>query len=304
MAPFDPEGRITIGLNAEMSPHEAFYMSRPFVERRPPMALHDHQFYEVFWIDSGSCLHLINGTRSRLSEGDVCFIRPPDCHAFQNDMEPPCRMVNVAFAPETARHMAERYDDFAGRFFWSSGQMPDLVANRPGRLHMLRQLEHALEGGTPTLARVESALLQLMTGILSVEASLPREAPGWVVQACEAMRDPQHLQEGVGALVEMTGKSHAHVSRTFRALFGLSPSGWVNEQRMEQAARQLAETNKPILDVALDCGVEDLSHFYRLFRQRYRTSPAKYRSTTQFDHVHPGTAVEVPNAERPREARR
>jgi AraC-like DNA-binding protein len=35
---------------------------------------------------------------------------------------------------------------------------------------------------------------------------------------------------------------------------------------MNYSARQLAQTAQPIVDIALDCGLNNLSHFYALFR--------------------------------------
>ncbi|WP_176556142.1 helix-turn-helix transcriptional regulator [Rubellimicrobium rubrum] len=287
MAAFDIPRQFTVRLTSEMGPQDAFYMSRPFIERRLPAALHDHEFFEVCWIDSGSCLHFINGRADRLEAGCVLFIRPPDLHAFQNDREPPCRMVNVAFAAETARHLEQRYDDMAGRFFWSGEAMPRLERADAAGLAALRAVERSLEGGAPTLARVECALLQIMVGLFGAAREVPPEAPAWLVSACREMRSPERLRGGVRTLVGLTGRSHEHVARTFRSLFGKSPSAWINGVRMEWAARQLAETDRPILEVALDCGMEDLSHFYRVFRQVHGRSPMRYRRSMRMELVHP-----------------
>jgi AraC-like DNA-binding protein len=51
----------------------------------------------------------------------------------------------------------------------------------------------------------------------------------------------------------------------------------VNAARMDFSARQLAETSRPILEIAFDCGLTNLSHFYALFRKRFGVSPRRYR---------------------------
>jgi AraC-like DNA-binding protein len=55
------------------------------------------------------------------------------------------------------------------------------------------------------------------------------------------------------------------------------PTELVNTARMNYSARQLAQTAQPIVDIALDCGLNNLSHFYALFRQRFGESPRKCR---------------------------
>ena len=57
----------------------------------------------------------------------------------------------------------------------------------------------------------------------------------------------------------------------------MSPSAYTNERRMEYAALMLGSTDTSIENIAHDCGIENLSHFYRLFRARYGVTPRRYR---------------------------
>lgn len=285
---FDFTPLITVRLRSEIAGDDAFHVNRPFVERVAPGSFHNHEFYECFWISAGSCLHFINHQQDSLLTGDLVFIRPADKHAFQNVAQVPCRMVNVAFPAETAAHLLARYGpDLRDRFFWSTAQMPTAFSLDDVQMTELRRLERYLDKGTRSLARIEAFLLHIMTGLLGNSQGIPAETPHWLATACEQMHDPETLRRGVPAMVELTGKSHEHVARSFRKCFGMSPSAYVTRLRMELAARQLREANTPIIDVAFDCGIEDLSHFYKLFRAAYGTSPLKYRRGMQLDLVHP-----------------
>ena len=261
-------------------------------KRHSPPAIHDHDFFECFWIASGWCTHYINGATERLETGTLMFIRPPDWHAFQNADGPPCQMINVAFSADTAAHLRDRYAaDLEGRFFWTNDRKPASFVLDSAQMRDLSVLEQGLDRGTRSLARIESFLLTLMADLLAGTPDTPAEAPDWLIRAFEAFADPAALRGGVPALVDLTGRSHEHVSRTFRRLFGQTPSAYVNALRMNLAARQLAGSDTPIMDVALDCGVEDLSHFYRLFRETHGTSPMRYRRRARVDLVHPQRAA-------------
>ncbi len=288
MGIFDITGSFTVSLSAQIGAEDSFHVNRPLVERTPPRTFHDHEFYECFWIVTGGCTHYINRTIGRVEAGSLVFIRPADVHAFQNSEDPPCQMVNVAFAAETVEHLGLRYrSELEGRFFWTDDPMPASFRLDTTQMRDLSLLEQGLDRGTRSLARIEAFLLNLMTDLLGGVASETAGAPDWVVRACDRMSDPIALREGVSALVALTGRSHEHVSRTFRRLFGQTPSSYVNAIRMNQAARLLSDTDTPIMDVALDCGIEDLSHFYRLFRQTHGISPKRYRRRTRVDLVHP-----------------
>ncbi len=45
----------------------------------------------------------------------------------------------------------------------------------------------------------------------------------------------------------------------------------------ERASRRVCMTSKEIIDIAADCGLDNLGYFYRLFKKRYALSPRRYR---------------------------
>lgn len=51
----------------------------------------------------------------------------------------------------------------------------------------------------------------------------------------------------------------------------------VNELRIDQACRLLAESNRTISEIAFECGYETLSHFNSKFRTFMNMTPSKYR---------------------------
>ena len=288
MAAFDAPAAPAIRLRGDFGSGHAFHVNRPFVERHELGQVHDHDFFEVFWIETGLCTHFVNGRVRPLPAASLCFVRPADRHAFQNAGAAPCRMINVAFATATADHLHARYaEELAGRFFWAADDLPITTQLDSARSRELRHLERSLDRGARTLTRIEGFLLQLMGGLMASDNALPAEAPLWLATACEEMLEPNHLREGVPALVRLSGKSHEHVSRTTRRFLGLSPSAWINRQRMEAAARRLADTETPIVEIALDSGIEDLSHFYRLFKAEHGVTPARYRRLDRTNLVHP-----------------
>ena len=44
--------------------------------------LHDHTFFEVFYIKNGSITHTLNGVTETLTTGDMYFLKPDDRHFF------------------------------------------------------------------------------------------------------------------------------------------------------------------------------------------------------------------------------
>lgn len=85
-------------------------------------------------------------------------------------------------------------------------------------------------------------------------------------------------QTEVADLVCMTPQSF---SRFFKASTGRTFVSFVNALRISEACKQLANTNKDIIEVAYECGYGNLSNFNRRFAQIKSTTPSEYRRKHQ-----------------------
>jgi AraC family cel operon transcriptional repressor len=85
----------------------------------------------------------------------------------------------------------------------------------------------------------------------------------------------------------LTGKAHPHVSRMMRKHLGETPSDYINRIRMTHAARALTTDGDAVSLIATDCGIPNMSHFHKLFRQAHGLTPLQYRQKYQRHVVQP-----------------
>ena len=78
-------------------------------------------------------------------------------------------------------------------------------------------------------------------------------------------------------LLKLSNMSRPTFARQFKEHAGRTVSEFVNELRLQAACRELLETDKSILAIALDCGFNQISFFNRLFRREKGCSPREYR---------------------------
>lgn len=74
----------------------------------------------------------------------------------------------------------------------------------------------------------------------------------------------------------------AHVSpsslgRAFRDVLDTTPWRYVMRRRIDHAKRLLADTDRPLADIALDAGFYDQAHFSRTFKRFTSTTPGTFR---------------------------
>ncbi len=267
---------------------EAFHVARKELEARAPRFTHRHNYFEVFLVEHGSTRHWINGRVETLAAGAFVFIRPDDAHAFRANRNSGCRIINVMFRRETANHLFERYGaDLTNRFFWKDGTRPDSYHLQGPRMERAVNTALELQTSRRSLALIEAFLLTIMTRVVDHTVVSSDLMPTWLVAACQAAHQPEVFRKGAAGFVEAAGRGHEHVCRRAKQHLGLSPSAYVNRVRMEHAAMVLGGSDKSISDVAVECGVENLSHFYRLFREHYGTTPRAYRNRHQKDPMQP-----------------
>ena len=269
-----------------LAPGEALLMTRAALATRRPKALHGHDFYELLWVQNGTLRHHLPTGREDLREGSVLFIRPADRHGLQARGEDTL-VVSISFAAAAIEEMGARHEALRGRFFWSDAPTPEVVSRDMRQMADLNRAALLVERGSRSPLQAEAFLLPLCVQLLDGRAPTPTEAPAWLKAACDAALDPKVFRDGAAGLARVAGRAHPHVSRTMRRFMGQSPSDYVNQQRMAYAARKLIGTEDSLAEIAAECGIPNLSHFHKLFRAQFGTTPQKYRKAHQTDVLQP-----------------
>lgn len=87
-------------------------------------------------------------------------------------------------------------------------------------------------------------------------------------------------QNGELSLDIIAGKlnySKFYMGRAFAETMGITIHKYIKECRLKAAANQLAETDRPIIEIALDAGYGSHQAFTQAFGKRYQCSPQDYR---------------------------
>lgn len=71
--------------------------------------------------------------------------------------------------------------------------------------------------------------------------------------------------------------SQSQLFRIFKAQCGLSPHQYIEQTRIEFACRLIQQSALSFQEIALRCGYEYESHFYKSFQKIKGTTPSKYR---------------------------
>ncbi len=258
-----------------VQPGEAYHFAQTDLTASNAALYHDHDFHELFWVGQGRGEHLLNGRPLPLAPGRMHLIRPRDRHHVTGTDAAPLRILNLAFPSRSWAEVRRRY--FARDPDPFEHSPPDRAwpLDAPAQAALEHWATRLAAAGRPRVA-LDGFLMEL-PHLLHGPVRGAKPVPEWLARARRELAGPEQFAGGTRALARLAGRSPSHVARAAVRWLGQTPTALVNAARMEYSARQLADTARPIMDIALDCGLNNLSHFYALFRQRYGMSPRRYR---------------------------
>ncbi len=262
------------GIYAEAAVRKAgFAMPRP----------HCHPWFELFYVESGSCRFFIEDTMYDVSAGDFLLI-PPEVFHSTRYLSGACRRDTVHFfrgdLEDTVAALLPQGEGFfaATRMFQTpedlQGQMAGLFAR------MLRE-ERVGDARTAPMLR---ALLQELFLLCGRACRFPDSLPAdihttdrQIVQAARFIRG--HFTERITAadIARAAGYSPNYLSRKFRDSVGIGLHQYLVFLRLQYAAVQLVTTGDPITEIAFRCGFSDSNHFKDAFKKKYGVTPRAYR---------------------------
>ena len=78
----------------------------------------------------------------------------------------------------------------------------------------------------------------------------------------------------------LTGRSLTTFKRDFKKTFSTTPQKWLTQKRLKLAHYQLTEKKRKAVDVYLEVGFENLSHFSYAFKKQYGYPPSQFTETS------------------------
>jgi len=257
--------------------------------------IHDHEFVEIAFIASGTCLHQSVLGDSRPGPGDVFLFRPGAWHGYSEASN--LGLYNCCF--DTAllgRELSWMADEpYLGHLLWAIPLSPRkrgmaALHLQPAEFDDCRTLLDALCQLTQTDHRTHYGdQIGLLIQILSLLArsvppppasGTPRSSRA-VAMALKLIDDAPTHEWTLGGLAARVQVEPTYFSRLFRAAVGLPPMAYLARRRLEVATTLLRREDLAIGAVGAMAGWPDANYFSRSFRKHFGMTPTRYRERFQ-----------------------
>ena len=226
-----------------------------------------------------------------LHESMKLFAFLPDVSFFVKNRKSEFVYANPAFVEMLG---ARRLEEIRGRTDFD-------FAPRELAQHFVQDDRQVMRRGKPMVSRVELVPSADRSISWHVTTKVPiRNAQGQVIGLAGFTRDlaratvtagryqemsvvmehmEQHFREPmtVAQLAALAHLSVSQLERRFKTLFQITPMQYLIRLRLNKACQMLATSTTKIIEVALQCGFYDHSHFIRQFTAILGLSPTAYR---------------------------
>lgn len=116
----------------------------------------------------------------------------------------------------------------------------------------------------------DPANLDLLSYINSIDDQY--QTPLWQV-----MEANYTFNLSIDEFARIAQRSVATFKREFQEYYHTSPGKWLTHKRLEYAKLLLDTSKKTVSEIVYASGFENLSHFSRIFKEKYHLSPLQYR---------------------------
>jgi len=241
---------------------------------------HSHDYYEFLLIINGVACHIINSKKQVLSEGNLLFIRDFDIHCFEKEKDAVFKYIYIALSKKLFSSILDYMgDDFPIKELLESDAPPMLAltaSERESIVSIVSRLDQTNDKPSSRL-KIKTLLAELFVRFFADYENKSSDIPAWLENTCEKMKAPANFIAGNKKMLEISGKSREHLTRTMKKYLDMSPNEYVTNLRLDYCIHLLTQTSLPIIDICYACGFENLSWFYKVFEKKYVTTPLKYR---------------------------
>ncbi|CAK9889546.1 MULTISPECIES: AraC family transcriptional regulator [Pseudomonas] len=246
----------------------------PFVEarsvsdgRKVCYAAHSHESFSIGAITAGHSTYVSGERHQQVAAGTVVLMNPGVVHTCNPIAGQPWSYLML-------------YVDWPWLQALGFSPLAAISSSSPALFNDLLRLFDALLDEQCPPASKETALRLFFSGLSlrlgGGERPVLQPDPRLLAAAAfirEHCTEPLRL----AAISQAAGLSTSYLIRAFKQQFGLTPHGYLLDQRVQYARAQLRR-GRLIAEVALEAGFADQAHLQRAFKQHLAATPGHYRS--------------------------
>lgn len=277
-----------------------FHIERYPIGRNEIIPMHHHDFYELVYVLDGNATHELAGRTYQLQSGDVFVIEPEVYHSYVGSPDGETIVYNVLFQKSLLQQELRllcRIPAFLD-FFYIAPFLRKTAAFSPylsvsgeakytfeSHMETLRHEMTRREAGYQLIVKTRLieclVLLSRQSGKLSEVRRSEQSDSEWLTSITSMLEQHYDKPFTLEQLSKLCGMSVSSFTTKFKQYTGRTLLEFKHDLQIQHACRLLEETERKIIDIGQDVGLDDVSFFYKVFRKKTGMTPSQYRKHRQ-----------------------
>ena len=250
---------------------------------------HDHTFFELVYILSGTGIQWINNNKFAYHDGHLFLITPGDFHSFEVRM--PTKFINIKFNDiyiHSAVFGTENIQRLEFILQHANHQPGCILRNKTDKLLVKPIIEAIIREYVNRNLYSKEIIIQLInTLIIVVARNIAMFLPEQVNECSEekSLQILQYIQSNIyqsdkiktKAISQHFGISPAYLGRYFKKQIKETMQQYILNYKMKLVENRLLHSDMRISDIVVEFGFTDESHLNKLFKKYRGCSPTHFR---------------------------
>lgn len=276
--------------NSDYIPIRYFKFTYP--EQLISFQSHWHEEIELTFVEDGRGVYHIGENSYVIEKGDIVYIKPDTMHSGGMIKGESLKTIVIIFSTHLLipSNNAATINKYLLPLRTSRAKIPEVLKAEDRGYENFKEIiysiSRAIDFREPAFElKVKSFLLDYIIKLYEHEhVDLERSKPDFYDTNEDTIRTIISYIENnyqnplsIESLSKLSGFSTCHFMNLFKKYTGNTCKNYINQFRLDTAARELLETKRPIMEIAADCGFNNISFFNRSFKKQFNRTPREYR---------------------------
>lgn len=257
-----------------------------------PDVFHWHSYFEITYVKKGRGNYFVDGREYTMDEDDIIIFNNVEPHGWKL-LDEDMTLLVMIFSPEFVAEKLSTFDwEYLKPFVERGSNFKNRIGKeepvsqeiRKGIREIYREWQEKKEG-YPLM--IKANVLRILTMLIRAcqdenkSAEYLKEkknAMKRLEQAFTYINDHYCEKITLNEVAASAYMSSNYFSSYFRKVTGTGFSEYVTRLRINHARELLRDTDASVTDIALACGFNNLSNFYRLYKKHVGRPPREWKN--------------------------
>lgn len=263
------------------------YYSMVYNDSSEMLDCHWHDELEFLMMTSGRAVFRVGDLQYNVKKGQALFFKSGEIHSAYSE-DGAWGFSAIVFHPNLLN--SNPYDKIQNKYINPIINKQYMFATvilgeEQWEQELLVHLDEIIENAVKKEYTYELLIKAHLYAIFSLLLRNARsESDQGITYRCDRLKNAiQYIQENynrqihLSDLSQMVNMSEGHFCRCFKKIVAKTPIEYLNYIRVIKACDLLRNTDRKILDIAMEVGFNNFSYFINRFRVYMKSTPAEYR---------------------------